>query len=111
MSKNKMKIHELYDGPDKWTKDEFAKDGDGDEAEVDNKDAVCWCLVGAARFCYDDETAREEVFQKMAARIAGEPGAPKRPVSASDQEMVELWNDDPDREFREVRALVLELDV
>lgn len=49
-----MKIYELLDSPEKWTKGYFARNKTGDPTESHDNDACCWCLIGAAMKCYNN---------------------------------------------------------
>lgn len=90
-----MKIHELLDKPEKWTKDANARDKEGYTIGATNPKAVCWCLYGSMFKCYEEEQ------RQIADRVRAE----FRPGS-----FVE-WNDAPERTFEEVRALCLKLDI
>ena len=46
-----VKIKELLDKPEKWTKGFYAKDSRGKPANVNDADAVCFCLEGALYKC------------------------------------------------------------
>lgn len=47
-----MKIYELLDSPEKWTKKYYARDKAGYSTNSCDNYACCWCLVGAAMKCY-----------------------------------------------------------
>lgn len=36
----------LFENPDRWTKDAFARRSDGSRTTADKPDAVCFCLTG-----------------------------------------------------------------
>jgi hypothetical protein len=96
-----MKIKELLADVSKWTQKVPARNADGASCNV-NEGAVCWCLWGAAVFCYDrtfdDPAVRfHDVRNKIEAVVLG-------------GNMV-TWNDAPERTFEEVKALVERLDV
>ena len=48
-----MKIKELYDSEDKWTKGSRARRSDGVSVDELNPYAASWCLYGAITKCYD----------------------------------------------------------
>lgn len=47
-----MKVRELFNNKDKWTKGLYARDKDGFSVDPEGSNAVCFCLVGALRKCY-----------------------------------------------------------
>lgn len=48
-----MKISELLNGPEKWTKEAIARNGDGKPVYLTSPDAVSYCLLGALFKCYE----------------------------------------------------------
>lgn len=98
-----MKVKELLDRPERWTKGAIARRADGCMTSVEDRGAVCWCLWGAMVHCYGFPIAFGEIIGKTAEHVPakGEPH----------QSDVTLWNDQDDRTFEEVKALVDELDI
>lgn len=95
-----MKIHELLSDPSKWTKYMYAKDKNGDGIGSRDKEAVCWCLTGAAMKCYLDGQSLDfhcyiEILNKIKIRIGGDH--------------ITTFNDNST--YEEVYNLVKELDV
>lgn len=87
-----MKIKELLSGPEKWTQHTYARDKNGRDCSQWSQEAVCWCLYGAVDKCYENII---EIDNKIREKV----------ISIVD------WNDDPNRTFEEVKALVEELDI
>lgn len=62
-----MKVYELLDKPEKWTKDVLARDAEGSSVDPNDEYAVCWCAWGAVEKCYPSEPenlAVEELIQE-----------------------------------------------
>lgn len=47
-----MKILELLEPPENWTKCALARSSTGASVEPMDPNAKCWCLVGAIMYCY-----------------------------------------------------------
>lgn len=97
-----MKIHELLSDRTKWTQGCAARDEKGNQAYIESKDAVCFCLVGALDRCYGRMT--EERFlaaNKIKERVKAKNGYATIPE----------YNDAPTRTYEQVLQLVKELDV
>jgi hypothetical protein len=45
-----QKISEFLADPKKWTQRAVARDAEGNSVSSHDKSAVCWCLLGAARY-------------------------------------------------------------
>ncbi len=95
-----MKVSELLTDASRWTQGAYGRDRNGDPVLLRSKAAVCWCLAGAVAFCYRDGVHwSDDVANDVELRIGKRLGG------------MTAWNDDPDRTFAEVRALILELDL
>lgn len=97
--KVKMKIKDLLDSPEKWTKRAFARDKTGGVVSEFSDDAVCWCLLGAAVKChnYNDEFAHAcEKLEQAVDTLFSHFG------------QASVFNDAADTTFADVRK-VLEL--
>lgn len=100
----KMKVKELLSSPDKWTKGATARDTYGLRVFTKDKNAVCWCLVGATIKCYcsctntaaDPNCKVKEIYEKINEKI---------------DTTITIWNDSPERTFEDVKKLVEELDI
>lgn len=42
-----LQAMEIIGSPERWTKDTFARDSDGEPTTLNSKNAVCFCSVGA----------------------------------------------------------------
>jgi hypothetical protein len=73
-----------------WTQGEFARDARGRLVSIESTYAVSWCVKGAALRILDPDRARQ--FCDSASR--------------SLDRALENWNDDPQRTFAEVKALI-----
>jgi hypothetical protein len=58
-----MKLKELLDKPEKWTKGVCARDSNGLPIKSGDKNAVCWCLSGATHQCYPESPF--EIYKKV----------------------------------------------
>lgn len=85
-----MKVKELLDAPEKWTKKHLFLDRDGTIYGY----PVCWCLLGAVSKCYGCEGAA------VICRVQDAIGT-----------SLPHWNDAPERTFEDVKQLVNELDI
>jgi len=92
-----MKIKELLAKPGAWTRYEYARTATGLPCSATSRQAVCWCLRGAVLYCYDTETKRLNVLDKLESAVKGG--------------FVVSYNDAPERTHAEILALVEKLDV
>lgn len=98
-----MKIKELYSSPDKWTKDWFARDKNGDKVPLSDREATCFCLAGAIERCYPATAL--EVSYRIETYLKN-----KGELNHNVRTYVQ-WNDVPSRTFEDVKTLVEALDV
>lgn len=90
-----LKIYELLDSPDKWTKDCTARDIKGDCVTPTDINATCWCLLGAVHKVYGDAYAKR-VENLIWNYLDG---------------AISEFNDDPTTTYEDIIKLVKELDV
>jgi hypothetical protein len=90
-----MKVRELLDSPEKWTKGYEARLATGKRCFARSRYARSWSLSGAIMRCYP---RKEHVIRKRIQSRIGQLTIPD-------------WNDDPKHTFEEVRSLIEELDV
>lgn len=91
-----MKIKELLSSSRKWTKGAFAKDESGSPVASMSYRAVCYCLIGATRHCYNNPDDQNNILSIIEAKI---------------KQSIPSWNDAPERTFDDIRKLVEELDI
>lgn len=89
-----MKIRELLDSPEKWTKGELARNLHGVAVAPTARGACQWCLVGAIFRCYPNALV---VYRRVQDYLLG------RSVS--------FWNDREETTYELVKALVDEMDI
>lgn len=104
-----MKIKDLLNKPEKWTREASAKDKKGNVVASDAKNAVCWCLIGATVYCYGEDVVKKfEVYQKMEDWLKDNwrfaPGY-KDPLVIAD------FNDHKETTFSDIQKLLVECDV
>lgn len=98
-----MKVRELFTDESKWTQHTRARDVNGRGVDENSPDAVCWCLTGAISHCYNPrDTIDSYVLESTIARKVEE---------ALNGRILVVWNDNQDRTFKEVKALVERLDI
>lgn len=100
-----MKIHELLASPTAWHQGSLAAKANGQACRVNDRDAVCWCLLGAVGRCYagvEDGLGYYSVAGRIAHAVFG---------GSDTSDSISAWNDAPGRTHAEVLALVKELDV
>jgi len=90
-----MKVHELLTDVSKWTQNIAARNKKHRYVNPKSLKAVCWCLMGAISRCYGAEASAIRVLVKQ---ILGNT-------------IIEAWNDNPTRQFSDVRELALRLDI
>ncbi len=90
-----MKIRELFKTKKDWIQKAAAKTKDGFPVLPKNENAVCWCLKGAIEKCYP-EGKWLEIGEKIRMEI---------------QNSIINWNDNENRTFKQVKALVKKLDI
>lgn len=65
-----MKIWELLDKEEKWTKGAYARTATGDSTGYLDPNAVSWDLYAASAFCYDeDEVTWDRALDKLSRQI------------------------------------------
>jgi len=90
-----MKIRELLATPENWTQGVYARNSGQWPCSVRDIDACCWCLHGAAVYCYQKIAERLFILEKIGAEVKN----------------ISAYNDAPDRTHAEILALVEKLDV
>jgi hypothetical protein len=90
-----MKVRELLDKPEKWTKGWWARDSKGRMVIFDTT-AVSWCLVGAIEECYSYSERRAIDLKVQEALLVSR---------------IDIWNDAPERTFEDIKDLVEKLDI
>lgn len=101
-----MKIKELLDKQEKWTKGAMARDKNGQSVASYHKKAICWCLNGALNHCYPFKTSKEriiydQVYQKIIAWILKHSQTAKS---------IPVYND-RHATFADIQAMGNELDI
>ncbi len=95
-----MKLKEYYTNESKWTQYTWFRNSESG-ATYHSEEAVCACLEGALSICYGGS----EDYRKIRALI--EENIP----SAFGMNQIAAWNDDEQRTFDDVKALVEKLDI
>lgn len=96
-----MKVKELLKTKKKWCQGSFAYDKNGDIVNPRNKNAVCWCLVGAVQKCYPglkNKNQRQKIYKKI-----------EKEIESYDTRSIPNVNDDVD--FKFIKKLIDKLDI
>ena len=88
-----MKMKE-YMTESNWTKGQLARNKDGFGCSLYDTKAEKFCLMGATRKCYPNET--EKIQALLEQELRG---------------YAVTWNDEPGRTFAEVKAVIEKLDI
>ncbi len=94
-----MKVYELLDRPEKWTKKALARDSQGIGCDPHSKRAVSFCLAGAMMVCRGETAYLTEI--NVVNQWAAQDGYGD----------IADWNNAPERTYDEVIALAKELDI
>jgi hypothetical protein len=100
-------IDDLLSTEDRWTKGSNAFDKYGHSVLADSSTAVCWCLRGAIlhvhlKYVHDDPWLDwDGALYNAVARAIGDTSYIERSIVH--------WNDDPERTFAEVKAMLARL--
>ena len=89
-----MKAWQLLDSKEKWCQRQYAMDANGYTVDPAAEDAVCWCIDGAIKKCYESGMLPRRFYERI----------PEYSCSVT-------YNDDPRRTWEEVHALLKELDI
>lgn len=92
-----MKMYELLDKSEKWTKGALARDSREHDVDIHDEKAVSWCIVGAFHKCYDnDDNAYEAPWPALMQELGLE---------------IVMWNNAPERTWQDVYDLCKKLDL
>jgi hypothetical protein len=81
----------------KWGRNKFATNAAGLSVSTHSEEAVCWCVIGAAkRVGCEDADSVYSAFNAAASRALG----------LEHRGYVSSWNDAPERTFADVVALL-----
>ena len=86
-----VEARELLSVPERWTKDEYARDPSGEAVMPLSERAVCWCTIGA--------------MYRIAGAHGDELRKAKRALERATQDgAIAVFNDDPSRTHAEILA-------
>ena len=89
-----MKVRELLSDESKWIRGILARNYAHVECTPKDPNATQWCLAGAVARCYPTEE-HEPLIERIEIAVG----------------WITFWNDNPNRTFAEVKALVDRLDI
>src|SRR5437899_12915527 len=84
-ARNKMKVHQLLNSPEKWVQGAKALSAKRRVVKPRSRLACQWCLSGGIQRCYPNNTAEREVRCRVIAHLLQKA----RHVTS-----IALWNDD-----------------
>ena len=93
-----MKILELLDRPDRWTKGANARNASGGRVDIHSDEAVRWCLDGGTVKCGVSNLATETKLKQACLSLYGTV-------------YYGYWQDQPETTWEQVRALLVLADV
>src|ERR1700733_6944129 len=103
-----MKIKDLLKTKDSWTKGAYAKDKRGRPVWIQGDSACKFCLSGAISRCYPTDKRQKQVIRKIVDYLV-KIGQGKANGHIDDS--IVDWNDKKSRKFKDVRKLILKLNV
>lgn len=92
-------LQELFNRPNRWTKETDARNYIGEAVDYNSAQARAWCLTAAIRRVYWDEGKREEMTHKLVDWI--------RENLDPDMDTLPEWNDAPERKFGDIRKAIV----
>ena len=96
-----MKIQKLLKTKRNWIKFRMGADKYGRYANPVGVSAAKWCLIGAIYKCYGiDDVRTTRIIKKV-----------RKELNMRGGDGIDDWNDDPNRTFKDVRALVRKLNI
>ncbi len=105
-----MKVKELLTKKSKWTQGAAGRDKEGNPTTTDaelTKEGNSFCLLGAIMRCYGFNTNKYWHIQEIVFNRLKTP----KTKDFGPAYVISHWNDDKKRQFKEVKALVKELDI
>lgn len=97
-----MRVEELLDRPEKWTKLAASRDNEGNPINALNEKSCSWCLVGAIIKCYDgDEKSAIERTLKAISEFHG----------FFKNKPIHIFNDHPQISFKEIKEIIKKAEI
>lgn len=95
----------LFNTKKKWCKGAMAKDEYNSSTEICSKDAMCFCLVGAARRVVKRPRDKDPIVEALAVTILS-PVTIHYPNHTDPQTVVIDYNDAHGRRFGQVKSII-----
>lgn len=102
-----MKVKELLNSAEKWTKGEMARNNNEKYVGVKAKSAEKFCLLGAIYKCYPKKEAKNIIMKIAPTFNSGE----STEHIYECEEIIFSWNDRKSRKFKDVQKLVNKLNI
>jgi hypothetical protein len=96
-----MKVYELLNKPEKWTKGANARASNGVFIPEYSTNAVWWCVSGAIRVCYQESHERRTKINILTSYLE----------NINKNTFIPEWNDDEETTYEEVVATLKKLDI
>jgi len=90
-------LQALLSGPEKWTQGSYARNVSGEKVQIDDPQAVCFCLTGAFQYLSSGEAYRW--LYNLASELADAPNG-----------YLVVWNDTPGRTFTDIQSLMAKME-
>jgi len=105
-----MKAHELLNSPETWCKESPAEDSQGKKVQAFDRRAVKWCALGAIQKTCPPSQWSESMERVLRALGFSDWGLAQMNKSDRACSIME-WNDDCQSSFREIRNVLLQVDI
>lgn len=97
-----MKAYELLSSPEKWTQNVSSRDITGRHVTIHHENAVCFCMWGAIRKCYDTDD-NNRINSTIITDLV------RQELKLTSLLEIFGWNDR--HSFEEVQNLLIKLDI
>lgn len=100
-------VDALLSDESKWTKNKFARTAEGDEIDVYDERATCWCLWGAVRKVCGPMSEYGQASRTSAiAAICNQITVPRATLLGVNMTPLTAFNDNPNTTFEQVKSVL-----
>lgn len=103
----KVKVKDLLDSSNKWTKNHYARDIYGHSVSQFSNYATCFCLDGAMQKCYGTKKEYIDISKKV-LNYLHTTNKIHEPLT---HQKIFQWNDKAQTTFKDIKELVQILDI
>ena len=101
MENKPTSIADLLSSPERWTQRSAARNQAKEATWPNDASACCWCLWGAIQRIYGIGYMMDDIVARIHRHLE----------SRDEHRYITYWNDAPERQYEEVKALVEELKI